>query len=172
MQFVWYEVSCTRYIPILPIFGNDIMCMKMSRMVHRTMYTTRRTIEKWDNSSYTYLQSSCLFLPTPCIQWMTALRSNLYCYILDCGGKMCYNGGTLDYNTCTCSCQGSYTGASCQNSKWHVCHIQTSVIVPVLRAPNLRGVIQNLQKQKHGKMKNLKKCSGNPPILDLVLHPL
>ncbi len=35
MQFFGCEASCTRYIPVFPFFGNEIMCMKMSRMVHR-----------------------------------------------------------------------------------------------------------------------------------------
>ena len=36
----------------------------------------------------------------------------------DCQGKMCYNGGTLDYNTCTCSCNDLYEGDSCQICEW------------------------------------------------------
>ena len=32
----------------------------------------------------------------------------------DCGGKMCYNGGSLDYKTCACKCGSLYSGDSCQ----------------------------------------------------------
>ena len=38
--------------------------------------------------------------------------------ISDCAGKMCYNGGSMDYNTCTCKCATPYTGSSCENSKF------------------------------------------------------
>ena len=49
--------------------------------------------------------------------------------ILDCKGKMCYNRGILNYNTCTCECpkmrltpngekgDALYTGSSCENSE-------------------------------------------------------
>ena len=50
-------------------------------------------------------------------------------FILDCKGKMCYNRGILNYNTCTCECpkmrvtpngekyKALYTGSSCENSE-------------------------------------------------------
>ena len=31
---------------------------------------------------------------------------------------MCYNGGTLDYNTCTCKCGSAYSGDYCQTCKY------------------------------------------------------
>ncbi|XP_041348039.1 cysteine-rich venom protein Mr30-like [Gigantopelta aegis] len=40
--------------------------------------------------------------------------SNKLC---DCGGKLCYNGGKLDPNTCTCTCPSMYySGDLCQTS--------------------------------------------------------
>ncbi|ESO95458.1 hypothetical protein LOTGIDRAFT_89401, partial [Lottia gigantea] len=39
-----------------------------------------------------------------------------YCQdnLCDCGGKLCFNTGTLDINTCTCSCPSLYSGDQCQ----------------------------------------------------------
>ncbi|XP_071111759.1 cysteine-rich venom protein Mr30-like [Haliotis cracherodii] len=34
--------------------------------------------------------------------------------LCDCGGKACFNGGYLDTNTCTCTCQQPYSGPTCQ----------------------------------------------------------
>ncbi len=33
---------------------------------------------------------------------------------VDCGGKLCYNGGTLDLETCTCQCDDLYKGDHCE----------------------------------------------------------
>ncbi|XP_056014320.1 uncharacterized protein LOC125663866 [Ostrea edulis] len=32
----------------------------------------------------------------------------------DCGGKVCYNGGTLNIETCQCECQKVYKGPTCE----------------------------------------------------------
>ncbi|XP_062575048.1 uncharacterized protein LOC134236903 [Saccostrea cucullata] len=32
----------------------------------------------------------------------------------DCGGKVCYNGGTLNIETCQCECQKLYKGPTCE----------------------------------------------------------
>eukprot|EP00105_Crassostrea_gigas_P028320 XP_011449940.1 PREDICTED: uncharacterized protein LOC105344061 isoform X1 [Crassostrea gigas] len=32
----------------------------------------------------------------------------------DCGGKVCYNGGTLNLNTCQCECMNLYKGETCE----------------------------------------------------------
>ncbi|KAK7494401.1 hypothetical protein BaRGS_00014293, partial [Batillaria attramentaria] len=32
----------------------------------------------------------------------------------DCGDKMCYNGGTMNYQTCQCTCKDLYTGDTCE----------------------------------------------------------
>ena len=37
-------------------------------------------------------------------------RNNL----CDCGGKVCYNGGTLDVATCRCSCPSLWRGSTCK----------------------------------------------------------
>ncbi|KAL5014560.1 hypothetical protein ScPMuIL_008830 [Solemya velum] len=34
--------------------------------------------------------------------------------LCDCGGLVCYNGGTLNTNMCTCDCPQLYTGATCE----------------------------------------------------------
>lgn len=36
--------------------------------------------------------------------------------LCDCGGKECFNGGTLDTNTCTCTCRGFWKGDSCETA--------------------------------------------------------
>ena len=36
---------------------------------------------------------------------------------VDCGGKMCYKGGTMNMNRCRCTCEGLYKGPSCQKCK-------------------------------------------------------
>lgn len=38
--------------------------------------------------------------------------------IADCGGKVCYNGGTLNLNTCQCECKNLYKGEMCEQRKW------------------------------------------------------
>ncbi|KAK6171095.1 hypothetical protein SNE40_019354 [Patella caerulea] len=47
--------------------------------------------------------ASCSACPSKC--------SDKLC---DCQGKLCYNYGTLDINTCTCTCPSIYTGDQCQ----------------------------------------------------------
>lgn len=37
--------------------------------------------------------------------------------IADCGGKVCYNGGTLNLNTCQCECMNLYKGETCEQRK-------------------------------------------------------
>lgn len=37
--------------------------------------------------------------------------------LCDCGGKVCYNGGTLDIQTCTCSCHDLWGGPTCNIKK-------------------------------------------------------
>ncbi|KAK7494403.1 hypothetical protein BaRGS_00014295 [Batillaria attramentaria] len=32
----------------------------------------------------------------------------------ECGDKMCYNGGTMNYQTCQCTCKDLYTGDTCE----------------------------------------------------------
>jgi len=34
--------------------------------------------------------------------------------LCDCAGKLCLNGGTLDINTCKCSCPELYSGEECE----------------------------------------------------------
>ncbi|XP_041377061.1 multiple epidermal growth factor-like domains protein 10 isoform X2 [Gigantopelta aegis] len=34
--------------------------------------------------------------------------------LCDCGGKLCFNGGTIDISTCTCTCPALYKGDLCE----------------------------------------------------------
>ena len=45
-------------------------------------------------------------------------KVNVYHYIgliflKDCNGIECYNGGVVDVSTCTCKCQGMWSGNIC-----------------------------------------------------------
>ena len=48
-------------------------------------------------------------LCTPNIMYMCVLH-----FTAQCSGKKCLNGGTLDSNTCTCTCAEPYLGANCE----------------------------------------------------------
>ncbi|RUS86062.1 hypothetical protein EGW08_006155 [Elysia chlorotica] len=41
--------------------------------------------------------------------------------LCDCGGKLCFNKGKLDINTCTCTCTNLYKEADCSRSKAAKC---------------------------------------------------
>ena len=36
---------------------------------------------------------------------------------VDCKGKMCYNGGTINMKSCKCTCPKPYKGSLCQQRK-------------------------------------------------------
>ena len=53
------------------------------------------------------------------LEWVTLfaleISVNLSLITLsDCQGKMCYNGGNLDHDTCTCLCSAPYTADQCE----------------------------------------------------------
>ena len=43
--------------------------------------------------------------------------SEFICCIADCGNKICFNGGTLNRDTCSCDCPGIYGGEQCLGRK-------------------------------------------------------
>ena len=61
------------------------------------------------------LTDCILLLLTDCI--LLLLTECILLMLTDCDGKLCYNGGTLDVNTCQCKCQLLYNGNQCQNCK-------------------------------------------------------
>ncbi|ESO84184.1 hypothetical protein LOTGIDRAFT_203268 [Lottia gigantea] len=50
-------------------------------------------------------------LGTPCSSCSGNCDQSLK--LCDCGGKICQNDGTMQYDTCTCKCSALYTGADC-----------------------------------------------------------
>lgn len=57
--------------------------------------------------------------------WLMYLKKSIISMInfVDCTGKVCLNGGTMDPSTCSCSCKTpatTYVGATCQcKTTWH-----------------------------------------------------
>ena len=75
----------------------------------------------------------------------TTICAHLTYAIEDCKGKMCYNGGSLDQNTCTCTCptmrltpngdlgEPLYTGSSCEIREWFNFNFKRAYLQTILK---------------------------------------
>ena len=81
-------------------------------------------------------------------------------FFSDCRGKMCYNGGTLDLNTCTCSCADMYSGDSCQIRE--IIHQDCFIASGKRSWGKVMFLILYLSHSVHGGCHDVTSCYGSP----------